>query len=568
MNPAHLAVVGTGAPKRIWQEMPPYASRWGFETLPFPVTPDETGYFLTPRNEAVMEELRHFISLRKGFMLLSGEIGLGKTTLLRRLISSLESDRFNSALVLTSFLDQGELLESIVRDFGIEIDPENRRIDLLHALINFLLEQHHAGKVNVLFIDDAQSLGPQALDVIRQLSNLETSTHKLIQVVLCGQPELLETLDRHDLRQVRSRIALTCSLEPMSVEEIDRYISHRMRSAGARGDLPSLDTLALTELHRVTGGTPRRVNHLMDRCLYGLYVNRQHRITSELIIQAAWDLGWKPTPSHQSALATDPAPSATLATSPEPQLPHASPAVVAAAAASSPGSATPGVGSSPWMAKPGGAGLLNHPLHWALLAIAVAAVGLAAWSQHSSRGHDARADVRLAPAALPSNATVAAGTEAWRSFRESPQLAAPGSNDIEAVREHLQRQLQGKAPETWQVVRLPGREGQTACGERAQLALAGFGSERLAVIEQRWPVGPVALGQSDAAVHAAQRVLASQGLMGKGDPEGPMNAKTMQAMAQWQAQLKLPGTGQFDAWTAYHLSCVTAARGTGSGNAR
>ena len=251
---------------------------------PFPVTPDYESYFFSPRLQTRYDELLSAVALRKGFVLVTGDVGVGKTTLARLLINAMQGQGVRTALVINTFVQGLELLRVINRDFGLEGCAQT--IDgLLAELHAFLLEQYAAGANCVLLIDDAQSLTVDSLELLRQLSNLETSRHKLLQLVLVGQPELIDLVGRAELRQLRSRIAMHLELEPMTLEEMDAYLFHRMAAAGNGGAL-TVDADALRLLWERTDGYPRRVHLVMDRCLFGALARQVQRIDRGLMREA------------------------------------------------------------------------------------------------------------------------------------------------------------------------------------------------------------------------------------------------------------------------------------------
>jgi general secretion pathway protein A len=504
-------------------DLPPYAAALGLTSNPFPVTPDEINYFFTPQNEAIYEEVSHFIAMRKGFLLLTGEIGLGKTTLLRRLLAAFDRTKYNTALILTSFLDQAELLETIARDFGLQLPTDARRIDHLAALNQFLLAEAAVGKINVLFIDDAQALDAQALDVVRQLSNLETAHSKLIQVVLCGQPELLDTLGQHSLRQVKSRIALHRQLQPLSLQQTMDYIRHRLTKAG-RANCVEITPDGLQTLHERTAGFPRRIHHLMDRCLYGLLTSDSSTIDGPMAQRAFDDLGW------QAAA------------------PKARPAD---------DQARPG-----WLFRHGA--LLGFGL------VMVCALLLAAWLVVG----DQRVIVLPAGTAVPRSASssaikpvlLAAPTDwatAGSAFAGLENMAWPAVSSVPALTEEIRRALQAKP---WQMVLAQG-EWVNACTERPMLTFSDMQgiSWRLSFVESQWPTAPVPMGLYSEPVWHLQKVLVTQGLLDVADIDGLMGPRTATAMARFQREQGIAATGQFSAATAYRLSCQVARSATPAG---
>jgi len=268
--------------------LPPYLQNLGFHENPFPVTPDENGIFFSPKLAEQFSELQHFIELRRGFMLITGDVGVGKTTLSRLLLSRLETEGVQTALVFNTFLQGLELLKAINRDFGISTEGSSAET-LLQSLNSWLLEQHEQGKNCVLIIDDAQGLSVDSLELVRLLSNLEASQVKLLQIVMVAQPEIGHTLARHDLRQLASRIALRLELTPLSLQELDQYLHHRLQRAGNPAAF-RIDNKALQLLAQFSGGYIRRLHLLMDRCLFGLIATNTRRITPRLVQSSAEEL--------------------------------------------------------------------------------------------------------------------------------------------------------------------------------------------------------------------------------------------------------------------------------------
>ena len=522
MNMPRVHVVSTQRAKPAWAKLPPYALALNLSSNPFPVTPDETHYFFTPELEAIYEELSHFIEMRKGFLLLTGDVGLGKTTLLRRLLSSLDNARYNTALILTSFLDQTELLEVLGRDFGLTLPPGARRIDHLAALNEFLLTESAAGKVNVLFIDDAQALNADALDVVRQLSNLETAQSKLIQVVLCGQPELVDTLNQYSLRQVKSRIALHRQLQPLDPAQALAYIQHRLTKAGS-SDGVEITADGLHMLHECTGGFPRRIHHLMDRCLYAAAVS-SGPIDRALVARAWEDLGWQAS---------------------------ATPAPVASALAQ----AQPIQKPRPWR-------LRHTGLAWLLAALCVATVGgvFAKWGPQNPIEISVAGPISIAaPAPVTVPAMIAIPTD-WTtssaSFAGLEGLEWPGAATVPELVELLQKSLQ---PHPWQTVVELGN-WTTPCRARPLMALqdAQGATWHLSFIESGWPMTQVELGHTSKTMLNLQQFLATQGWLARTEVDGIMGLRTASALARFQITQGIQSTGQFNPATAYRLSCNLA----------
>lgn len=525
-----MSVWPAPAPASPWSSevrggLPPYAAALGLIRVPFPVTPDETRYFFSPQAEAIFAELRHFIEMRKGFMLLTGEVGLGKTTLIRRLLASFDPERFNTALILTSFLDSNELLETIARDFGLVLPPDARRIDHLQSLNQFLLSQSEAGKTNVLFIDDAQTLNAEALDVVRQLSNLETAQAKLIQVVLTGQTELEEALGDRSLRQLRSRIALHRQLRPLAQDECRAYIEHRL--AGASEDGRSrirLEPDALHAVHHFTAGVPRNIHHLMDRCLYGLVVSDSNCITQAMVQQAWRDL-------HEQGLVD-----------------------------LHPSSDRRPAGS--WGLPAGMAWLSDARIGWALAGISALLVGVAwsAWARlpgaDRAQGAGAR-PVAAEPLAQPEHwATLSARYPALARLRW-PRVASPHE-----LAHDLNWQLnQGDEQERVLVSVLPGTRIKACAGQPLLNLKTSTGEAwQMVFLDPQWPRAPLAQSQDHPVLMQVQDYLVGQGLLVTKWADGLMGPHTMAALATLQSEEGLERTGQFDPSTTYRLICRLQAQ--------
>lgn len=269
-----------------------HIGRLGFQRDPFPVTPDEHGIFFSTRLAEQLTELLHVITQRKGFVLVTGDVGVGKSTLARTLLTRLAEQETRTALVFNTFLQGADLLRAINRDFGVP--PQGESLEaLLQALNTWLLQQHAQGHNCVLILDDAQGLDVPSLELVRQLSNLEASQAKLLQIVMVAQPEIRLTLNRHDMRQLASRVALRLELTPLTLRELDAYLHHRLQWAGHSNSL-TVDRSAMRRLHHYTCGYIRRVHILLDRCLYGLVTYNTQRISATLVDTAARELHLHP----------------------------------------------------------------------------------------------------------------------------------------------------------------------------------------------------------------------------------------------------------------------------------
>ena len=241
-----------------------YESWYGFTEKPFNLTPDPKYLYLSRRHAEAFAHLEFGHRERGGFILITGEVGTGKTTLARYFLSRLPPDT-HTAVVLYPALTASELLGSILDDLHVEAEGDSlkSRVDALHR---FLLEARAAGRNVVLLIDESQDLSAEVLEQIRLISNLETDTEKLIQIVLMGQSELRDLLARHELRQLAQRVTARYHLSPLDLAETDEYIRHRITVAGGEGKV-GFTSEALRHVHRLSGGVPRLVNLICDRVI-------------------------------------------------------------------------------------------------------------------------------------------------------------------------------------------------------------------------------------------------------------------------------------------------------------
>lgn len=261
--------------------------RIGLTESPFPVTPDASHYFCSQRLESHVLELIHCIHMRKGFLLFTADVGLGKSTLSRYLINNLEELDTDISLVLNTFLQGAELLKTINDDFGMNVKGGIK--EQLDALNDFLLTQYAKQRNCLIIIDDAQNLSTESLEMIRLISNFEVSTHKLVQILLIAQPEIMLTLNLPQIRQLKSRIALHIELAPFTETEVLDYVYFRLDSAGNHHNI-SLTKKASKQLHRLSNGYPRRINLIMDRVLYALLVDATTLVNDKLIVLANNDI--------------------------------------------------------------------------------------------------------------------------------------------------------------------------------------------------------------------------------------------------------------------------------------
>jgi general secretion pathway protein A len=265
-----------------------YNSYFGFSVSPFSVTPDPNFFYSNPVYREAYANLRYGIEGKKGFIVITGEVGTGKTTLLRKLMHNLEGT-IHSVFIFNTYLDFPELLQVIIHDLGLA-PKEPNKVTMLQELNDYLITQLKQGHLVSVLVDEAQDLTDEALEGLRLLSNLETDQEKLVQIVLMGQPELQARLDRPSLRQLKQRIALQCRLLPLKDEEVGAYVDFRLRTAGYKGkDLFHRD--ALQQIALYSNGIPRLMNIICDNALLCGYARSQKIVTAEMIKEVARDLG-------------------------------------------------------------------------------------------------------------------------------------------------------------------------------------------------------------------------------------------------------------------------------------
>lgn len=260
-----------------------YLKHFNFEEMPFSITPDPRFLYYARHHREAYDHLMYGITQRKGFIELTGEVGSGKTTLCRALLASLGDD-VRTALILNPTFSEIELLRAMLNDFGLS-PPYGDRLSYVECLNAFLLDNYHQGVNVALLIDEAQDLTPEVMEQVRLLSNLETDQHKLIQIVLCGQPELKKRLNLPELRQLRQRITVRYYLPPLTLDETEEYISHRLRIAGPASQV-SFSASAVKSVQRYAQGCPRLINAVCDNALLAAYVHGEQGVSASCVKKA------------------------------------------------------------------------------------------------------------------------------------------------------------------------------------------------------------------------------------------------------------------------------------------
>jgi general secretion pathway protein A len=258
-----------------------YKTYFGLKENPFNTNTDPRYLYLTRPTQEALSRLTYGIEARKGFILLTGEVGTGKTTLLNKLLESLHQQHVATAFVFNARLTESQLLDYVMADFGIAC-KSRMKSQVLFKLHQWLLDRYQAGEQTVLVVDEAQNISRQTLEEIRLLTNLETSTEKLLQIVLAGQPELEQKLNQRELRQLRQRIALRAQTLPLTPEETCGYIFERLRIAGSNGE-EIFGPQAIEAVHRHARGIPRVTNLLCEHALVRAFVEQRKPVPAEIV---------------------------------------------------------------------------------------------------------------------------------------------------------------------------------------------------------------------------------------------------------------------------------------------
>ncbi len=259
-----------------------YQEFFALNDKPFALTSNPSFLYLSPKHKEALAYLAYGIRERMGFIEITGEVGTGKTTIIRSLLNQLD-DKTKTAFIFNSSLTELQLMQTVIEDLGIQTQKKGRA-ELFSELNRYLIEQLRQNNNVVLIIDEAQNLSMKLLEQVRMLSNLEADNEKLLQIVLVGQPELRDKLARPELRQLRQRISVRYHIDPLDHADVPRYISHRLAVAGAvNGKSPVFLDKALDEIGRYSGGVPRLINSVCDKALLMAYVLEERQINADIV---------------------------------------------------------------------------------------------------------------------------------------------------------------------------------------------------------------------------------------------------------------------------------------------
>ena len=265
-----------------------YKQFFGLSRNPFEISPDPFFYHPTPRHNEALANLHYGVGRRKGFIVITGEVGTGKTLLVRCLLSELRKSNVAFGYVFNPLLPVVEFFQYIMADLGLPYSGRNKT-EMLLDLNRFLIQRHARGLITALVVDEAQALRAELLEEIRLLTNLETSQQKLLQIVLMGQPELEVVLDSPELRQLKQRVSLRCQLQPLDGPQTHAYILSRLERAGAPAEPPVFTEEALDKIYEYSRGIPRIINNLCENSMVNAFAREQRPVTGDMITDVAAD---------------------------------------------------------------------------------------------------------------------------------------------------------------------------------------------------------------------------------------------------------------------------------------
>lgn len=283
-----------------------YKAFFGLKENPFTMTSDPKYLYLTPQHSEALAGLTYAIINRKGFMVLTGDAGTGKTTLLAHVLRRVPMRLVQSSVILNPMLTPAEFLEMVMLDFGIAEVPASKA-QRLARLQAFLLQGHRQGKISTLIVDEAQKLSPEVLEEIRLLGNFDTASEKLLQILLIGQDELGEVLNRPEMRQLKQRISVRLSIDALSASDVPSYIQHRWTTAGGKAPAPFAPD-AVTDIERWSRGIPRVINAICDNALLLAFAEQVAYVTVAHVLEASTDLDLVTAAARPESACTAPPP--------------------------------------------------------------------------------------------------------------------------------------------------------------------------------------------------------------------------------------------------------------------
>ena len=267
-----------------------YTEFFGLSAKPFDLLPNPKFLYLSKGHRKALSYLQYGVQENAGFTLLTGEVGSGKTTLVRDIINKISSD-VTLSMIFNTRVDGRQLLGMINADFGLEVEGKDK-VQLINELNDFLLEECSSNRQPIIIIDEAQNLSAEALEEIRLLSNLEADNFKMVQIILVGQPELKQIIAKPSLRQLRQRINISCHLNPLNREELEEYIYHRLATVGSRDCVKFLDGV-FDSIYKFSGGVPRLINLICDFLLLSAFVEETREIDMTLVDDAVNELSFE-----------------------------------------------------------------------------------------------------------------------------------------------------------------------------------------------------------------------------------------------------------------------------------
>jgi general secretion pathway protein A len=280
-----------------------YKQFFGLARNPFEISPDPFFYHPTPRHNEALANLHYGVGRRKGFIVITGEVGTGKTLLVRCLLAELRKNNIAFAYVFNPLLPVVEFFQYIMADFGLPYAGRTKT-EMLLDLNRFLIQRHARGLITALVVDEAQALRPDLLEEVRLLTNLETSQQKLLQIVLMGQPELEMVLDSPELRQLKQRVALRCQLQPLDHDQTRAYIIARLERAGAPAEPAIFSDEAFEKLYEYSRGIPRIINNLCENSMVNAFANEKRPVTGDMITEVAADFRLIPQAMPEDVVAS------------------------------------------------------------------------------------------------------------------------------------------------------------------------------------------------------------------------------------------------------------------------